>query len=364
MKKSTALLVLFMAFSLLLSACTQEFTESEGSDEEVLSNESESTNNSSQSDDSCDASDAPAMSDKFPTESQPDSVVKEKSISVVVLGDSIARGYGLSDVETQRFSSILNEKLLDIYAESSMANYGVDGQTGAELLELLKTTPPTELDSCDCVIISIGGNNILQSLYSLSPLLDELKGTDPDVFKDYFLYLFAKDEETKQKYAYSCDTINGIFKKVNAAFESEDFKKLIEKAGEDLTQEIPQIIAEIKNHNPDADIYVQTVYNPYKDLNITLSGIDETLDMSRYGDIAVAKLNTPIRELAKANGYTVVPVYEVFKNAKHTLINAGFDVSNTKFSIDPHPNASGHRYIAELYYSIIKNKNLTEGQND
>lgn len=365
MRRFTALLVLFMFFSILLSACAQETAEDGVSNQEVFGSESEITNeNSSQSDASGDVSDAPAMSDKFPIESRPDSAIEEKSISIVVLGDSIARGYGLADVESQRFSSVLNKKLSSVYTDISMSNYGVDGQTGAELLEWLATTPPSELSDCDCVIISIGGNNILRSLSSLASMLDELKDTDPDVFKDYFLYLFAKDEETKQKYEYSCGAINEIFKKVNAAFDSDDFKKLIDKAGDDLEQEIPKIVSEIRKHNADADIYIQTVYNPYKNLKITLSGIEETLDMSHYGDVAVSKLNAPIYALANENGYTVVPVYEGFKSSKNTLINAGFDISNTKFSIDPHPNAMGHSYIAEIYYSMIKYKNLTEGQND
>ncbi len=366
MKKITTFLVLLTAFSLLLSSCAFYLTESGISSDEASGKLSESEKEDiSETDASEEASrlDTPAMSDKLPNSSENVSDTEKKNISVVVLGDSIARGYGLNDVETQRFSSILKKKLESADYNASVTNYGTDGQTGKELLEWLTETPPSELDDCDCVIISIGGNNILGSLSSMTSKLDDFKNIDPAVFKDYFLYLFAKDEAIKQKYAYSCDTINEVFKKANAVFMSEDFNALIEKAGNDLGQELPQIIAEIKKHNPDADIYVQTVYNPYHNVKISLAGVEEALDMSHYGDIAVAELNTPIKSLAKENGYTAVPIYESFKNSKNTLINAGFDISNTRFSVDPHPNALGHQLIAEIYFSAIKNKNLTEEQN-
>ena len=95
------------------------------------------------------------MSDKIPAESSEPVPETEGSISIVVLGDSIARGYGLENVETQRFSSLLEEDLKTVYKDVSVVNYGVDGQTGAELLSVLQNSPPAELNNCDCVIISI-----------------------------------------------------------------------------------------------------------------------------------------------------------------------------------------------------------------
>ena len=148
-------------------------------------------------------------------------------------------------------------------------------------------------------------------------------------------------------------------KEVNKAFESNEFQSLIDKAEKDLTNEIPQIVSEIRKHNPNAEIYIQTVYNPYLNVKVSLEGVEEVLDLSSYGELAVSKLNSPIRSLALNNDYIVAPVWEVFNRSKKPLTNAGFDISNTRFSIDPHPNSNGHIVISEIYFKM-----LTEAQND
>ncbi len=358
MKKILAILFLTMMFPFALLSCDDFLSEmSEDASSFVSENSEESDATDAVTD--VDVSSVPVMSDKLPVESSEPVPETEGSISVVVLGDSIARGYGLENVEAQRFSALLEESLKTVYTDVSVVNYGVDGQTGAELLSALQTSPPAELNDCDSVIISIGGNNILQAITSLSSVMEKVGQVDPKAFKDYFLYLFAKDEKTKEKYSYSCGVINGIFKEINNAFEGEQFKNLIDKAERDLSNEIPQIVSEIRKLNPDAKIYIQTVYNPYLNVNISLEGIEEELDLSSYGELAVAKLNAPIESLANENGYTVVPVWQRFNSSKKTLTNAGFDISNSRFSIDPHPNANGHIIIADTYFKLF-----TEEQND
>lgn len=359
MKKLIFVLILAMIFPFSMFSC-DDFIGSDSSSSQETESETSSADASIEELPTSEGvtSDTPVMSDKLPTDSSAPTPEPEGSISVVVLGDSIARGYGLANIDEQRFSSLLAEDLKTIYADVSVVNYGIDGQTGFELLDSLQTDPPAELQDCDSVIISIGGNNILQALTTLASSFSDIGEVDPAVFKDYFLYLFAKDEQTKQKYAYSCETINGIFKAVNDAFEGDEFNSLINKAEQDLTNEIPLIVSEIKKLNPDADIYIQTVYNPYKNVDISLEGIEQKLDLSLYGERAVSKLNAPIVSLAEDNGYTVVPVWEHFDRSKKTLTNAGFDIANTRFSVDPHPNYYGHMIIAEIYYKM-----LTEGKN-
>lgn len=351
-------ILLFVAFSLFSCGAFSDIINSVADDSTSDPVNDEDTDEITESSMDNSVSDKPAMSDKIPNESSEITPEPKGSVSVVVLGDSIARGYGLENVDAQRFSSLLAEELETVYADVSVANYGVDGQTGAELLASLKENEIDKLDNCDHVIVSIGGNNILQVLTSLSPLLNDIGDVDPAVFKDYFLYLFAKDEQTKEKYSYSCKTINDIFKKVNAAFESAEFNALIDNAEKTLSDEIPLIVSEIKRINPNAKIYIQTVYNPYLNVNVTLEGVEEKLDLSFYGEKAVAKLNLPIASLAEENGYTVAPVWERFGRSKKPLTNAGFDISNTRFSVDPHPNSYGHIVIADIYFKL-----LTEDDN-
>ena len=356
MKKSVLLLCLVIMLTLSLFSCEGNILD-EGTSSSGMPSEVDSSLMDESVDDSGVTS-TPAMSEKLPSDSD-DSVPKAEKKSIVVLGDSIARGYGLRDVEKQRFSSLLSEQLKKVYSDVSVANYGIDGQTGSELLTLLQATPPTELADCDYVIISIGGNNILQAIKSLTSVADEIGKVNTDVFRDYFIYLFAEDEAVRQKYSYSCGVLNELFKTVNKAFDGEEFNAVIDKAEEDLRSEIPMIVSEIKKINKNAEIYIQTVYNPYKNITVSLDGVEETLDLSTRGDKAVSKLNIPIVSLAKDNGYTVAPVYERFARSKKPLTNARFDATEANFNIDPHPDANGHIIIADIYFKL-----LTEAQND
>jgi len=361
MKKFIALMLSVMLFPTALFSC--------GGDEEVSGGESSAVSEAPESEASSNLSDVPVMGDSVSeitsditsdiTSELDSSDVLEGSISIVVLGDSIARGYGLENVEAERFSSLLSEKLKKNYGEVSVANYGVDGRTGRELLESIKTDPAPELKDCDYVIISIGGNNILQALKNLENIVGMAENFDPIVFVDYFKYLFAEDAETKKKFEYTLEIINTAFGDMNEAFESEQFESIIETAGKNLEKEIPEIVNEIKKINPDVKIYIQTVYNPYDGITVSLNNIEETLDLAYHGERAVAKLNAPIESLADECGYTVVPIWRAFDESAKTLTNAGFEIMKGQFSVDPHPNSKGHAYIAEIYYTL-----LTEEQND
>ena len=278
---------------------------------------------------------------------------EKNSYKTVVLGDSIARGYGLESPESMRFSALLELSLKSVYEEVSVSNYGVDGRTGAELVEFLKTTPPEEIKDCDSVIISIGGNNILQMLDSIETAMNALKELDPKAVADYFKYTVTPDGEEKDKLSYACDVLSKAFGAINVAFESDTFNSLITDAGKRLEEEIPQLIDEIRKINPNATVYFQTVYNPYKDVNISFQDVEQKLDLAAHGERAVAYLNAPIEALAEECGYELVPVWSEFDKSNKKLTNAGISLLTANISFDPHPNANGHELIGELYFDII-----------
>jgi lysophospholipase L1-like esterase len=115
----------------------------------------------------------------------------------------------------------------------------------------------------------------------------------------------------------------------------------------------------IKSVNPKAKVYVATQYNPYAefkgkkitmiitmDLNSIYSGMEE----------GVTKLNAAISENAIKGGYTVVDVKTVFDSA---MTKEGTDLynadSNMKtFNVDFHPNAAGHKVIANEFIKNLK----------
>ncbi len=277
----------------------------------------------------------------------------KKKIDILVLGDSIARGYGLEDVDKERFSAILKDMLSNESTEVSVANYGIDGLTGAELVTKLQDEDISELSDCDYVIISIGGNNILGQLQNLLGMLVLPQEFDPSVFSEYFSYVFSGETDSERA-AYVRDMINELIKSVCDVFESEEFRQMVVSAGESLREEIPAIVSAIREKNPDAKILLQTVYNPYGNISISLPGIEAVLDMSKYGEFAVSSLNEAILSLAEENGYTVAQVHEEFERSDKPLTNAGINLGTAQFSVDPHPNADGHKKIANIYYKIIK----------
>lgn len=294
-----------------------------------------------------------------------ESITPEGEITVVVLGDSIARGYGLKDVDNERYSSLLAEKLKDYYANVEVYNYGIDGQTGAELAESLENNPPAELKDADYVIISIGGNNILGGLGEVLGSAITIDENAAQIFTDYFKYLFGTEGEDRSKYAYAAGELDKIFKAANAAFESEEFKALVDSGSEKLKNELPRIIQAVKKDAPNAKILVQTIYNPYKDIGISLRYVDTPLDLDSHGEASVSELNKVIESLSKELGYTVVPVHDAFDASDDKLTNAGIDLGSVgggaeplNFGVDPHPNAAGHRLIAGLCRELIsENKN-------
>ncbi len=83
--------------------------------------------------------------------------------SLVVLGDSIATGYGLSGYTAGDNGSAKDSFGNRLGAQSAAyANFAVDGRTSADLLAAMENADITEkLKTADNVVISIGGNDYL-----------------------------------------------------------------------------------------------------------------------------------------------------------------------------------------------------------
>ena len=64
------------------------------------------------------------------------------------------------DPETQAYPALLRDRMQS-YSEVEYANYAVDGQTSAGLLELLSSGGAPMLDGADVVTVCIGANNLL-----------------------------------------------------------------------------------------------------------------------------------------------------------------------------------------------------------
>lgn len=279
-------------------------------------------------------------------------------ISIVALGDSIAYGARLENYESDRWSARLAEKLKTVYAEADEANYGVNGMTGEGLVTQLENEMPAEIAECDYVLISIGGNNILSFLTSLTQELFPDGEYPTQLFADFFKYAFASTSEDVSQYAYSVAEMNSLVARINATFESEDYRQKVALAGEKLKDELPRAVALIRECNKDAKIIVQSIYNPYYGINLSFRYLESGIDLSAHGEFAVASLNEAITSCAVECGYEIADVYTAFKESGVTLTNAGIDLGTMTLDLDPHPNKKGHELIAQTYYDLI-----AEGKN-
>lgn len=179
------------------------------------------------------------------------SYADEEKLNYVVLGDSIALGFGIYNNDEACYGRIVANTNGYNYS-----NYAVNGWRTMDLKEQIKQEEVrNDIEKADIISLSIGGNDYLQQ---------NLPVLFVDVVTKEFHYI---------------DDIEEIFR--------ENFS---------------EIISTIREYNPDAMILVQTLYNPRFDL---LRGF--------YG-IAVERINRSIYAYIDENPgeFEIVDVYSVF----------------------------------------------------
>ena len=254
----------------------------------------------------------------------------------LALGDSITAGTALNGGEPA-FPQIL--------AESNgweLTNLGVNGQTAEGLLEQIRQGSIDELIAAAKVItITVGGNDMMHLLYELiaQDYNDSFTGkiTAEDVIP---IMLNPEDDRMAWVFLIAVGILNGNEKEGIPPFaEREEFQNRIEE----YTQQMQQVMACIRERNPEATVIVTTQYNPYRDFTDVFELVDINVDAG------ARKLNSAIEANAAEFGYLVADVYTVFVNSEEPLWNASSD----PLVLDFHPNARGHEVIAELIQEIV-----------
>lgn len=236
----------------------------------------------------------------------------EKINHYVALGDSIATGYGLTDL-SQSYVRLIGEKF-----EISPKNYAVNGMDTTGLLALLREENGDELrdelKKADLITVSIGGNNVLKPLMAW--------------IREEFSVLGKPLSELSMKEIYTMV--------VSLLKNQVQFHELEELASEGVqrfqNKEFQEIISTIKELNPGAHLIVQTIYDPFinfpgdllRDLaGKSLKSMNDTIMEHSMGGEAydVARV-----ELAFLNDHTIIPKTNMLK-------------------LDPHPTIYGHGLI-------------------
>jgi len=244
--------------------------------------------------------------------------------NIAVLGDSIASGYGLPDYTSgNNYSAPLSWGNLLGEESQHYENFAVDGRTSEELLAALEQ--PTDalkksLESADSVVVSIGGNDFLgRMMYAVK----YAALTDTEIISALLNGEFRAEMLGELS--------DRLLKTVVAEMKNADLDKTVSNIRE-VTEKISQL-------NPDAQIVLLTIYNPFSE-HILLSGISDTAEG------VLSELNGKITALA-----------EDHPNIKIADVHAAFADNASQFTninrLDIHPSAAGHERIYELLCGII-----------
>lgn len=242
---------------------------------------------------------------------------KAESRALTVLGDSIASGYGLAEYKSgNNYSAPLSFGNMLGAEFDSYLNFAVDGRTSRQLLDALKA--PNEalaeaVSGADVIVISIGGNDFLK------PMLSAVKSA---AVGDYELIaaIFKGEFRPEMLGEYTQRILNAALeaaKKVDA---------------EQTADNIGRCVKLIEKLNPNAEIILMTVYDPFSGNTLLKAASDAAHER-------LSILNAGIMALESDN-VKVIDVYGAFdgRAGEYTNINR----------LDIHPNTEGHYRIYEL----------------
>lgn len=220
--------------------------------------------------------------------------INATNVHYVALGDSIAYGYGLNDMEEDSYVGQVTQYLEQQYDHVTTTNLGMNGIQSEELLERL-TNPQNEfyekyhsvLKYAKIVTISIGSNDLLHHI---------------ELDKDWKEYIQNGDK---------------IFRK-----ECQEFEIVF-----------PEIIQEIRKIAPKAKIYANNVYNP-------CHGLEQYKTLYDVSEKYISMFNEAFES---QNGFVTVDIKKIFEDSQENPLNMSLKGNK----IDPHPNAWGHKLIAQ-----------------
>lgn len=243
--------------------------------------------------------------------------------SILVMGDSIATGFALEVYDKgkencESYANILKKRYeaeLPADCGFNLKNVAVDGQTSTELLSALNSGKfDADIAGFDCIVISIGGNDLLGALW--------------DTLKDINVGIASGDI--------------GITDIVKIAASFGDLKDKLDENLAVFDSNIKAIAGYIKGRAK-GELIIQTLYDPFQDFK-------KVPGLASIAQEKIARLDETIKLHAgdAGGGYTVCDVAPDFDGRAEELTRINL--------IDIHPNAEGHKVIAEVLDKTIRAK--------
>lgn len=220
----------------------------------------------------------------------------------VALGDEVASES--EDYYDVSYVSLIKNFLKALNSDLAYSNLSMEGITSSELLDIINSNKE-EIKGTGLITISIGGNNILNVI--MNNLYNNI---DSEHLSEY-------DEE-------KFDAI------VSEYLNSDEINSEVMKEIDSFEKDFINIIKQIKKLSPDADIYINTVYNP----------INKRGNIYDYFDEKISAINEVITKNYSIYDYEVIDCYNIL-NSDEKL---NFQVVNNEFKI--YPNKVGHAMMA------------------
>lgn len=292
--------------------------------------------------------------------------------SIVVLGDSIASGYGLAEGK-KTYGEIVGN-----YYGAKTDNYAKSGDATTDLIAALKS-PTTELSAsikgADYVIVSVGGNDMLQYasnyLLKVCANVGVLKSgyTKADIpEKPTFADLDRLvDREALKTYASANPVpMNSNIQKLrgNMVFKKADhpaYDCVIETR---VIPNIKKINADIEALNPEAKVVYQTIYDPaqFDEEYYKATYTGNTLKVMNLLRPVFASVTESFREQlmeADLGGALIADVYTDFTSLDDSGAKYSWYFTNMqrdRSEMDFHPTQAGHVAIAAKVIDTIGTK--------
>lgn len=314
--------------------------------------------------------------------------------NMVVFGDSISSGYGLSDSEYS-YSEICAD-----YYGCNVDNFAVSGTSSTTLcntIQNLSDSKKQSIANSDVVVISTGGIDIIN--YSSKRILEFMANknllksgfTADDIpetpgLSDITRMVNLRGEGGLKEYldenpraTFDLNTeLSRIYK--NLCISSDSTDGVIP---DKIMGNIKTMVNTIKEINPDVRIVVQTVYQPLQ--------LSQEYITSEYGGGSYASMLSLVRtrynsvmdffrtELKQIDGIEVADVFQQFSSLNNVLTessneNPGYTYYFTNIqepleattegekTKDYHPNQKGHLAIATTIIDTLGVKNENSGE--
>lgn len=255
-------------------------------------------------------------------------------VHIVVLGDSIAKGYGGTGKADGGYASLVADKV-----HGEVTNLAIVGLDSSQLLEKLKTEKfQNALEQADVIFLSIGSNDLLKPFLSIITDAAGVTGEQKELYQKLQERLAALSKDSPIK---AGNVLADAVKNINKSNE-------MKQACEQFPDNFNRIIRMLRKDSPQALIYVNNIYNPYYGVSYEYEGLT-LLNVHELCEPYIKQLNKAFDK--NSDAYTLMDMYSVFCQSGYTHVNPASLENMSGVNFDPHPNNKGYQLMADYIYT-------------